>query len=259
MIVFIKHPGTSTYISEKAQGIIKYCDPIIGQVCLVSKVLGLMCDTQFRTMQNYIRDQNEGFLSVNMVEEISSFLYQFSKEPLFGEESLQLLNNLLQALNEFCIGNYKNREVTFNGNIITVINHILQIDITKIRAADHNTFDSDEGVKAKINYIHLRKMALIIKASAVQLLDALLEEIRKKNNSNLSRQVAEGLDIHALHWSMYDFYTLKSDPDFVRIQADDNALRALFGAYKVFMNLVNRGVATLESLGKRSLFTASET
>ena len=226
---------------------------MIEQVCLVSKVLGLMCDTQFRIMQNYIRDQNEDFLSVNMVEQISSFLYQFSKEPLVGEECLQLLNNLLQTLNEFCIGNHRNREITFNGNIITVINYVLQIDITRIRAADHDTFDTDEGVKAKINYVHLREMALTIKVSAVQLLDVLLEEIRKKD-SNLSRQIAEGLDIHALHWSMYDFYTLKSDPDFIRIQADDNALRALFGAYKVFMNLVDRGVATFESLGKQLVY-----
>lgn len=216
-----------------------------------------MCDGQNRVMQDYMRDQNEDLQNVDMVAVISSFLYQFSKKKVINEENLQLLNQFLQTLIEFCIGNYHNRAVIFNENIISVINFVLQIDITKIKSSKNcvttisnlDSGDCNQGKNKKTNYILLRNMALEMKASAVQLLDALLEEICMKT-SNLSQLVAEGLDIHALHWSMLDFYTLKSDPDLVIIQADDNAERALFGTYRIFMHLVDRGVATLDSLGK---------
>ena len=102
---------------------------------------------------------------------------------MLNEENLLLLNQLLQALNEFCIGNYKNREVTFNENTVFVINFILQIDITNIKKSRHSgnvlvithTTATDEiGIserepQLKIDYPQLRKLALEMKASAVQL------------------------------------------------------------------------------------------
>ena len=232
---------------------------------LISKVLGLMCDGQFRQMQNYLREQSEDIHSVNMVGEIAMFLYEFSKKQVYSTETLKLFNELLQTLVEFCIGNYKNREVVFNSNIISVINYVLQIDITKIKGArrfgsSSNTtvisqvsdvvdFEDDSKKKrAKIDHVLLRKMALEMKASTVQLLDALLEDINK--TSKLSHQIADGLDVSALHQSMLDFYILKSDSDLVRLEYDDNASRALFDSYKIIMHLVDSGFAPLETLSK---------
>ena len=215
-----------------------------------------MCDGQFREVQNYLREQSEDINSVNMVGEIASFLFTFSKKNVLSEQTLLLLNQLIQALNEFCIGNYKNREVTFNENIVSVINFVLQIDITKIKKAKQTltvvtNFDEfpSSTSQSKLDYPYLRQLALEMKASAVQLLDALLEEI-SNTTSKLTHQIFEGLDIHALHWSMLDFFVLKNDPDLVKLQSDDNAYRALFDSYRIIMHLVDSGVASLEKLSK---------
>ena len=226
-----------------------------------------MCDGQYKDMQNYLREQSEDIYSVNMVGEIASFLYEFSKKQVYSVDTLMLVNQLLQALIEFCIGNYKNREAVFNANIISVINYALQIDITKIKGAGRFGRSVNETVvsaiydpatdlerssdqkKAKIDYVTLRKMALEMKAKVVQLLDALLEEISNKS-STLSHQIAEGLDVAALHRSMLDFYILKSDPDLIRLHYEDNASRALFDSYKIIQHLVDSGFAPIESLSK---------
>lgn len=220
-----------------------------------------MCDGQFRSMQNYLREQSEDINSVNMVSEIASFLYSFSKKHVISEQTLLLLNQLLQALNEFCIGNYRNREVTFNENIVSVVNFVLQIDITKIKRlgrSENTTVVSNlsaiddigtGGANDKIDYTYLRRLALEMKASAIELLDALLEEISNKT-SKLSHQIAEGLDMQALHWSMLDFFVLKGDPELIKLKVEDNAYRALFGSYRIIMHLVDTGVASLDSLSK---------
>ena len=217
---------------------------------LICKVLGLMCDGQFRVMQDYTREQSEDTHSVNIVAEMSTFLYHFSKKQEINEESLQLLNHLLQALIEFCTGNYKNREVIFYENIISAINYVLQIDITHIKAAEAmNGADQEKCIDVSMDYIYLRRMALEMKGSAMQLLESMLEDISIKT-TKLSYQIAEGLDIHALHWSMLDFYILKSDPDLIRLQSEDNACRGLFDGYRIIMHLVDSGASSLESLSK---------
>ena len=222
-----------------------------------------MCDNQYKEMQNYFREQSENINSINMVGEIATFLYEFSKKHIISIDILQLLNQLLQALKEFCIGNYKNREVVFNANVVSVINYVLQIDITMITGSqrfDDTTFITNieeldnigfgPDVKVKnLDYTQLRKMALEMKVSAVELLDALLEEISNET-SKLSLQIAEGLDIHALHWSMLDFYILKEDQDLIRLEIDDNACKALFDSYRIIMHLVDIGMAPLETLSE---------
>ena len=221
-----------------------------------------MCDGQYKEMQNFLREQSEDINSVNMVGEISTFLYEFSKKQIINVDILQLFNQLLQALKEFCTGNYKNREIAFNANVVSVINYILQIDITKVKKSGHRhttlvtninyQLDSKPAQKTKepdIDYVQLRKLALEIKVAAIGLLDALLEEISNKT-SKLSQQIAEGLDMNALHWSMLDFYELKGDHDLIRLEVDDNAYRALFDCYKIIMHLVDIGIAPLETLSE---------
>ena len=214
-------------------------------------------------MQNFLREQSEDLNSVNMVFEIATFLYDFSKKQVINIDILQLFNQLLQALKEFCTGNYKNREIAFNANVVSVINYVLQIDITKISKSGHKhgaalvanidqqleSMSSDQKTKENIDYIQLRRLALEMKVAAVGLLDALLEEITNKA-SKLPQQIAEGLDMNALHWSMLDFYDLKGDQDLIDLEVDDDAYRALFDCYKVVVHLVDIGIAPLETLSE---------
>ena len=269
LLASLIQPADIDDISAKANSILRFYD--LSRITLISKVLGLMCDGQFRSMQNFLREQSEDINSVNMVGEIASFLYGFSKKHVITEKTMILLTQLLKALNEFCIGNYKNREVTFNENIVSVINFVLQIDITKIKrqgrnenttvvsnlsAIDDLAIGRSADRESKTDYVQLRAMALTMKASAVQLLDALLEEISNKT-SRLSHQIAEGLDIHALHWSMLDFFVLKSDPDMIKLRNEDNAYKALFDIYKIIMHLADTGVAPLQSLSEWSSLSPS--
>ena len=228
-------------ISQKALQVLQYYN--LNNITLICEVLGLMCDGQFREMQNYLREQSEDSHSINMVREIASFLYEFSKNHIYSLDTLQVFNQLVQALIEFCVGNYQNRKVVIHANITSVINHTLQIDISNLNEASNNG-------NTTIDYVLLRKIALEMKASIVQLLDTLLEEI-SNDTSKLSHLVAEGLDVSALHWSMLDFYVLKSDPDLIQLEYDDNASRALFDSYKIIMRLVDSGFAPLNTLSKR--------
>ena len=228
-------------VDEKAHQILHFYD--LSHITLLCKVLGVMCDGQFREMQNYLREQTKDSNSINIVKEIASFLYDFSKKQVISIETLQLFNQLLQTLIEFCTGNYKNREVVFNANIVTVINNILHIDISNLSYQKSGT--------TIIDFALLRKMALEVKASTVQLLDVMLEEISNKSHK-LCLLISEGLDISGLHRSMLDFYILKSDPDLIRLKYDDNAYRAMVCSYKIIMRLVDSGFASLESMSKTS-------
>ena len=264
---FLQHSGTDTDIDGRPLSVLQFYD--LSRITLISKVLGLMCDGQYKEMQNYLREQSEDIHSVNMVGEMATFLYEFSKKQVLSINILHLFNQLLQALKEFCIGNYKNREVVFNANVVSVLNYILQIDISNIRGSgrfgqrenttvitNHIELDyigaDDQINQQSVDFVQLRRLALQMKASAVELLGALLEEISKET-SKLSQQIAEGLDIAALHWSMLDFYILKGDQDLIRLEIDDNAYRALFDSYRIIMHLVDVGIAPLETLSKLSI------
>lgn len=240
---------TDEDIGSKADKFLHCYD--LSRICLISRVLGLMCDGQCKEMQNYLRTQGSNVKSVNMVEEIASFVYEFTKKQVFNIETITLFNHLVEALTKFCIGNRKNREVAFNGNVISAINYVLHIDITKIMNKETGMFSwlglGSDREESTIDYVTLRKMALEMKAAVVLLLDALLEEIGSKSSS-LSHQIADGLDIASLHWSMLDFFILKSDPDLIRLEFDDNASRALFNAYKIIQQLADNGFASIETL-----------
>ncbi len=177
----MQHSEADSDIDGKSLNSLQFYD--LSRITLISKVLGLMCDGQYKEMQNFLREQSESIHSINMVAELATFLHEFSKKHVISIDILQLFNQLLQALKEFCIGNYKNREVVFNANVVSVINFVLQIDITSIRGSgmfgpSENTtvitnfteldnIGGDEDTNEQnIDYIQLRRLALEMKASA---------------------------------------------------------------------------------------------
>lgn len=226
----LQHPDANGDINPNALRIVQFYD--LSRITLINEVIGLMCDGQYKEMQNFLREQTQSIQSINMVQEITSFLYEFSKKRLITSDTLPLLNEVVQSLIELCSGNYKNSEVIFQKQIVSIINYFLQIDITKI--------ESD---------VELRKKGLELKASAVELLEVMLENVSSKTK-DLSRQITGGLDIHALHWSMVDFYILKDDEGLIQEKYDDNATRALFKTYSIIKHLIYNEVSSHTSLGK---------
>ena len=212
-----------------------------GRITLVIKMLGLMCDGQYREMQNYLREQKESLAGVNIVKEIVFFLYEYSKRRVITPEVLPLLTEAFQTLIELCSGNFENSEVIFTTQILSLINFYLQIDITKIFNDENFSMDKKKIVKLRIN-------ALKLKAAVVDLLEAMLEKV-SIDTDRLTLQIAEGLDSRALQYSMVDFFTLKDDKELKVAEEDDNALRALFTTYSVIKYLTSSEANTASKFG----------
>ena len=96
-------------------------------VKLALRVLGLMCDGQYRLMQNYLREQKDNLASVNVVGEVALFIHNFSLD--INSETMDLVHLILQTLIEMCVGNYPNQEVIYNRQIIEALNHIFTLDV----------------------------------------------------------------------------------------------------------------------------------
>ena len=97
------------------------------QVKLALQVLGLMCDGQYTNMQNYLREQKDNLISVNVVAEVAVFLQNFSLDV--DRETMDLVHLTLQTLIEMCVGNYPNQHIIYNKQIIEALNHIFAIQI----------------------------------------------------------------------------------------------------------------------------------
>ena len=204
-------PDANKDIGKNALSTVDFCDT--KRITLIIKVIGHMCDGQRREMQNYLREQNESIHNFNIVEELTFFLYEYSKRRVITSDSLPLITETFQSLIELCSGNYDNSKVIFNKQIVSMINYYLQIDITSI-----------EPEREKLSDPPLRKNALVLKATVVELLEVMLEKV-SSDTEELTHQIADGLDIRALHFSLHDFYVLKDDEDLKHEEADDDASR----------------------------------
>ena len=246
---------------------------------LAMEVLGLMCDGQYREMQNYLHEQKGSITSVNMVGEVAIFLQKIFQSRNITSETIEALHQILQTLIEMCVGNYANQEVIFNKQIMTIINHILQLDITNITmhsdkhlsgAMDSSNSGPDASKLQDAELIlqqqtkklyqprikpfsskealELRKKALDLKGSAIELLEVILEETSSKTKS-LALQVAGGLDISAVQGCLIDFYHLAyEDDELKKAECDDNAERALYRSYHILKRLEDFGVKDLSKI-----------
>ena len=110
---------------EIADMLVKFQDTY--HVKLALRVLGLMCDGQYRLMQNYLREQKDNLASVNVVGEVALFIQNFSHD--INSETMDLVHLILQTLIEMCVGNYPNQLVIYNRQIIESLNHIFALDV----------------------------------------------------------------------------------------------------------------------------------
>ena len=85
-------------------------------------------------------------------------------------------------------------------------------------------------------YTPTHSQSVDMKASAVELLEVMLEETNEKS-LELVKEIAGALDIPALHDTLADFYELKNDRRVKRSKFDDEAERGLFRTYHVLVHL----------------------
>ena len=80
-----------------------------------------------------------------------------------------------------------------------------------------------------------------LKGSAVELLEAMLEETSEKTK-DLVGEIVNSLHIENLHETMADFYSLMNDEDVKRQSFDDEAETGMFRTYHVLVHLTDYGV-----------------
>ena len=100
-----------------------------------------MCDGQNRKMQNYLREQKDNLISVNVVGEVALFIQSFSLN--INRETMDLVHLILQTLIEMCVGNYPNLLVIYNRHIIEALNHIFS---KKLKVADEDNQSNVQDV-----------------------------------------------------------------------------------------------------------------
>ena len=98
---------------------------------LALQVLGLMCDGQYRSMQNYLREQKDNYTGVNVVAEVAVFLQNFSLDV--DRETMDLVHLTLQTLIEMCVGNYPNQNIIYHRQIIEALNHIFYMKVYSMK------------------------------------------------------------------------------------------------------------------------------
>ena len=104
-------------------------------VKLALRVLGLLCDGQYRNMQNYLREQKDNLTGVNVVGEVAVFIQNFTLD--INRETMDLVHLILQTLIEMCVGNYPNQHVIYHRQIIEALNHIFAMKVFDKKARNY--------------------------------------------------------------------------------------------------------------------------
>ena len=110
---------------------------------LALQVLGLMCDGQYRSMQNYLREQSDNYTGVNVVAEVAAFLQNISLDV--DRETMDLVHLTLQTLVEMCVGNYPNQHIIYHRQIVEALNHIFTLKIYSAEQIRNATKDDTLG------------------------------------------------------------------------------------------------------------------
>ncbi|KAL3848189.1 hypothetical protein ACJMK2_019063 [Sinanodonta woodiana] len=100
-----------------------------GYIELVMRILGLMCDNQYRGLQDYLREQPDNIKSVNLVSETTRFLGILYSNV--NDKSVDLIIQLFDTLVEFTLGNSLNQSTVIENKICDYINHILRNGVYK--------------------------------------------------------------------------------------------------------------------------------
>ena len=219
-----------------------------------------MCDGQFRLMQNYLREQRDNIVTINLVGEVALFaqvhvsvtempdmpsallLQHFYND--INQETMELVHLILQTLIEMCVGNFPNQEVIYNRLIVDVVNTILQLSIGDYHKSgfdyikDVSVFPDQPG---GLQSISAASQLVLLKGSTVELIEAMLEETNSRSR-HLAKEIAGSLDLAAVYDTVGDFYELMNDPLVKEATYDDEAECGLFRAFHLIVHLKDYGI-----------------
>ncbi|KAI8488683.1 hypothetical protein Bbelb_337120, partial [Branchiostoma belcheri] len=152
-----------------------------GNIELVLRVLGMMCDAQHTGLQDYIREQPDNMKSFNLVAETTLYL-QLHYSNINGG-NIRLVTSIFNTLFNLAVGNSKNQAIIFDTKAIDYINFILRE--TKFNGAD--------------------QLAVVqLKTSIGNLLKVIIEE--NTNDAALAKEIKDLLDEDAVNTTLVDSF-----------------------------------------------------
>lgn len=92
-----------------------------------------------------------------------------------------------------------------------------------------------------------------MKGSAIELLDVMLEKTSEKS-THLVQDIANNLDIEALHLTLVEFYELMNDRTVKDEGYDDEAEAGLFRTYHALVHLTDYNGVLKEKIGANGYF-----
>ncbi|XP_025079753.1 inositol 1,4,5-trisphosphate receptor type 3-like [Pomacea canaliculata] len=96
-----------------------------GYIELVLRVLGLMCDNQYRDLQDYLREQPGNINTINLVAETTIYLNVIYVS--IDDKSAPLVTQLINTLVEFSSGSFQNQAIVLENKICEYLNYILRL------------------------------------------------------------------------------------------------------------------------------------
>jgi RyR and IP3R Homology associated len=160
---------------------------------LLDLCFGLQClgEGGYPELQTFLRDQTSLLpveASVNLMKELCFLLNRFYKNASEGEDWLEIICQILRAINELCAGNQLNQQEALNCDVVKAINGIMSTR-SKVKLKDVKTF------------IKMKECALNIIGSMLESSNA---EAKK-----MALELEKNLNIPLIYANMNRFYYMQ--------------------------------------------------
>jgi len=139
-----------------------------------------LCENHNKKLRNYLREQPDNLKSFNLVKDVASYLGVVYTN--IDGESIEIVTQVVESLNEFAMGNVDNQMVLFDSKAMDVVNQLMRQP-----AADFKGCDPVAVAELKLKTIALVKTMLEDNGSIAL---------------NLAKQILSSLDLEAIYENM---------------------------------------------------------
>ena len=158
---------------------------LTGVVKQVIRVLQLLCENHNLELRNFLREQPGSVKSFNCVKEVAEFLSVVATHV--NKDSISLVTQVLNSLNEFVMGNLTNQAVLVNAKVLDIVNLLL-----RQREKDYAGCESRDVADMKL------KIVIFVKS---------LVEDNTSESLAMVRQILAIMDLEAIFETMITYGT----------------------------------------------------
>lgn len=161
---------------------------VVGFVELLLRILQLLCENQNDEIKNYLREQPDHINQYNLVAATLDYLHIIYVN--IDHESIDLVRQIFETLNEFSSGNMQNKLQLYDGKIVDVVNAVIR----------ESTFGNASA--EDVADLHLK---------AATVLRTVVEE-NNRESVRLAMDLSTALDLEAMHTLMISYSESPTTP-----------------------------------------------